>query len=153
MDARILIFGLAAAASAIDTAPPSVTGASDERQETALIRPLTGKQQKTDLLRFQADERKVFYDDLAAEKMRIEGEWSSRSKELLEKQREARRAFQPEQHTVEERRGFYLSQRHEMAEFRKDRDHAVKALHNDQKGKRDEFHKRQAADRKAGSGS
>jgi phenylalanyl-tRNA synthetase alpha subunit len=148
MDARILIFGLAAAASAVDTAPP-LPGHTDERHETHLIDPLTAKEQKKDLLRFQAEERKIFYDDLSVEKKRVEAEWAAKSKELLEKQREARRAFQPEQHTVEERRGFYLSQRHEMAEFRKEKDQALKTMNGDQKAKREEFHKRQAADRKA----
>lgn len=152
MDARILIFGLAAAASAVDTAPP-LPGDIDDRHQTHLIDPLTAKEQKKDLLRFQADERKVFYDDLAAEKKRVEAEWSAKSKDLLEKQREARRDFQPEQHTVGERRAFYLAQRHEMAEFRKERDQTLKAMHNDQKTKRDEFHKRQAADRKPAPGS
>ncbi len=147
MDARILIFGLAAAASAVDISPP-LGDAVDERHETAHISPMSANEKHGDVLRFQAEERKIFYDDLAVEKKRLENEWSLKARGLLEKQREARREFKPQEHSIEERRAFYLSQRSEMAAFRKEHSAVLKALKEEQKKKREGFHKRQAEDRK-----
>jgi hypothetical protein len=107
-----------------------------------------GKQVR-EFLNFQAQERKVFYDDLSAEKTRLDTEWDIKGKELLAAQRQARRDFEPENHSLQERREFFVSQREEMMKFKHERKAAHDALKAEQSKRRSEFHHRQSHERKA----
>jgi hypothetical protein len=116
--------------------------------ETALIEKLPRKEQMGHFLKFQAAERKVFFDDLSREIVDYKNLWKQKEDEILARQRELRKEFEPENHTVEERRAFYVKQREEMQAFKRERADTHKKLMDDHAKRRSEFHKRQKQDRK-----
>lgn len=95
------------------------------------------------LLDQQAQERKTFYDSLAAERKALKDKLAQDRHSLLEKQRTSRKNFEPDQHSVDQRRDFYIQQRMEMQEFNHKAKEAERLLKQDQKSRLKEFHNNQ----------
>ncbi len=144
----VLVTGLAHAQVDPEAGAPDQAG-NPHIPETALIEKLPRKEQLGHFLRFQAVEKKVFLEDISAERRRQKDEWDKKAEELLSEQREERSGFEPENHTVDERRDFYVNQRKEMADFKAQRAAAFKELNDAHSRRRAEFKKRQADDRTA----
>lgn len=100
-----------------------------------------------DLLKFQAQERRRFYDDMLADRHALQQETTLQQRELLERQRKDRRDFHPERHTIDERREFFTKQREEMLVFKAQQNEKLQKLKADQKKRREDFHALQKTER------
>ena len=141
-----LLFLLSSISCTAQTLPvhPSEESGSNDKVDTTLL----GKDlPPMSLLQLQAEERRRFYDDLSAERQALHKELTAREEELRERQRQQRKEFKPESHSIAERREFFLGQRQEMLAFKKSQKQAYQNLKSEQNKRRDEFHARQKQER------
>ncbi len=145
---NIFILGFLMSSSLVFAMDVNQVGMPEEPEDTALLVSISKKPTYKDILLFQAAEKKVFYQDLAREKKDLTVELMRKKEALLTEQRENRKNFVPQNHTIEERREFFVGQREEMKKFKSDMKDSLNQLAAEQKKKREEFHAKQKDERK-----